>query len=94
MTLRVSTPNSFSKSLKRLKNPSKQEATIAALTLFMQSPHSPKLNFEGLRGRRGFFSIRVDYETRVLLREVEKNVHYEAVAVGNHDLIYESYFRT
>jgi hypothetical protein len=82
------------KYLRRLKNPSKQEATIAALTLFMQSPHSPKLNFEGLRGPRGFFSIRVDYEKRLLLlREVEKNVHYEAVAVGNYDLVYESYFR-
>src|SRR4051812_1781737 len=47
-------------------------------------------------GRRqaGYFSIRVDYETRILLRSTEGDRRYDAVAVGNHDLVYESYFRS
>ena len=94
MTVEVSTPKSFIRYLKRLKNAQKQNASIEAIARFMKSPRDPKLNFERVVGRPGYFSIRVDYETRILLRSTEADRKYDAVAVGNHDLVYQSYFRS
>jgi hypothetical protein len=67
MTVEVSTPKSFIRYLKRLKNPQKQNAAIEAIARFVNSPRDPELNFERVVGRPGYFSIRVDYETRILL---------------------------
>ena len=77
-----------------MKNRQKQNAEIEAIARFMNAPRDPKLNFERVVGRPGYFSIRVDYETRILLRSIEADRKYDAVAVGNHDLVYESYFRS
>jgi hypothetical protein len=94
MTVEVSTPKSFIRYLKRLKNRQKQNACIEAIARFVESPHDPKFNFERVVGMPQYFSIRVDYETRILLRSTEVDRKYDAVAVGNHDLVYESYFRS
>jgi len=76
------------------ESPQKQNASIEAIARFMKSPRDPKLNLERVVGRPGYFSIRVDYETRILLRSIEADRKYDAVAVGNHDLVYQSYFRS
>jgi hypothetical protein len=76
-----------------VEKPQKQNASIEAIVRFMKSPRDPKLNFERVVGRPGYFSFRVDYQTRILLRSTEADRKYEAVAVGNHDLVYESYFK-
>jgi hypothetical protein len=45
-----------------------------------------------VKSRKGYFTIRANFSTRVLLREVTPQ-HYEVAAVGNHDYIYENYFK-
>lgn len=80
----------FRRSLKRLSS-SDAEDTIAALELFMTSPHAKSLNFEKVRSRKAYHTIRANYGIRILLRETAPQA-FEIVAVGNHDYIYESFF--
>lgn len=88
---KVRPANSFTKNLKRL---SKQDAdlVIKAIKLFMTDPYAHSLNFEKVTSRSGYFTIRTSYSIRVLL-EFEGSDTYAAVAVGNHDYIYQSYFK-
>ena len=52
MTVEVSTPKSFIRYLKRLKNPQKQNAAIEAIAKFMKSPR-PETQFRTGRGQAG-----------------------------------------
>lgn len=77
-----------------LKNVSRQEAeaVVDALGMFMQDPKAKPLNFEPVKSRRGYFTIRASYKTRVLLSQ-QADGAFDVVAVGNHDYIYVSYFK-
>jgi hypothetical protein len=93
MSVSVTPTKAFIKYLKRLGNQKKADAAIKRLRLFAENPGARELNFESVKTKRGYFSIRVDYHSRILLREIEAGKSYEAVAVGNHDVVYDNYFR-
>jgi len=88
--MQLTPTGNFKRNLKRL-SVSDAEDTIAALELFMTSPHAKSLNFEKVRSRKGYHTIRANYAIRVLLRETAPQ-QFNIVAVGNHDYIYESFF--
>ncbi|KKX25290.1 hypothetical protein [Rhizobium sp. LC145] len=80
--------------LRDLKGLSKTDAyaVAEAMALFMREPHTRGLNFEKVTSRSGYFTIRGTYSIRVLLFQ-DGREDYSAVAVGNHDYIYASYFK-
>jgi hypothetical protein len=80
----------FRRDLKRL-SASDAEDVITALELFMTSPQAKPLNFEKVRSRKGYHTIRANYSIRILLKESGAR-SFDIVAVGNHDYIYESFF--
>jgi hypothetical protein len=95
MTLgvRVVVTKAFLRDLKRLgKGSSRQDDAIESIEQFIKNPWLPKLNFESIKSQKGYYSIRASYQDRILLRAVKQG-EYDAVAIGNHDYIYESYFR-
>jgi hypothetical protein len=81
----------FEKDLKRLSK-SDAEQAIEAIEIFVIEPTTRVLNFEKVRNRAGYFTIRANFKIRILLRQIGVD-EYEAAAIGNHDYIYESYFR-
>lgn len=87
----VTPTQAFLKGLTRLSSENK-EAAIIALALFLSAPATRALKFERVRSRKGYWTIRSTYSDRILLRETNPG-HYEAVAVGNHDFVYRTYFR-
>jgi len=89
--MQVTTTGAFLRLLKRLST-ADAEDTTAALELFLANPQTKSLNFERVRSRKGYFTIRSNYSIRILLRQSGPQ-EFEVVAVGNHDYIYESYFR-
>lgn len=80
--------------LRNLKKLSKSDAadTIAALETFVVDHKARSLNFEPVKSRPGYFTIRSNYGVRVILRQTAQN-EFDIVAVGNHDFVYVSYFR-
>jgi hypothetical protein len=89
--MQVTPTGAFLRSRKKL-SVSDAEDTTSALELFLVDPQAKALNFEKVKSRKGYFTIRANFSTRVLLREVTPQ-HYEVAAVGNHDYIYENYFK-
>lgn len=89
--MRVVTTKPFTRDLKKLAR-SDAEAVIDALALFMREPQAKSLNFEKVTSRVGYFTVRGTYAIRVLLYQQERDL-FDAVAVGNHDYIYASYFK-
>jgi hypothetical protein len=89
--MRLTTSKPFLRDLKRLSSQD-SSAVIAAVKLFMEDPTARALNFEKVTGRSGFFTIRSSYSVRILMEQIDRE-RYEAVAVGNHDYIYASYFK-
>ena len=92
MTTEVTPTKAFLKDMKRLGDEFRQEQVFDAIGRFIENPRSPGLNFEQIRSKTGYFSIRANYHDRILLRETGP-WKYDAVAIGNHDYIYGSYFR-
>jgi hypothetical protein len=92
MTTKVTPTGAFRRDLKRLGKGARQNDAIAAIELFVENPHSASLNFEPIRSQKGYYSIRTNYHDRLILRMLRPS-EYEAVAVGNHDYLYVSYFR-
>jgi hypothetical protein len=89
--MNVRPTNPFLRNLKRL--PEQDALAVAqALELFASDPHAPSLNFEKVTRRKGFFTIRGNYSIRILLQKTATDA-YDAVAVGNHDYVYASYFK-
>lgn len=88
--MRVRPTGAFLRSLKRLSKSDAEDAT-SALERFLVDPQQKSLNFERVKSRKGYFTIRANYSIRVLLRQVAPQ-EFEIVAVGNHDYIYERYF--
>jgi hypothetical protein len=90
--VRVIPTNAYIRDLKRLANADRQKSAKDAVVLCQQNHKDQRLRFEALKHRSGFFSIRSTYNDRILLKKVEDGI-YEAVAIGNHDFIYGTYFR-
>jgi hypothetical protein len=89
--VQVTPTGAFLRSRKKL-SVSDAEDTASALELFLADPQAKSLNFEKVKSRKGYFTIRANFSTRLLPREVTSQ-HYEVAAVGNHDYIYENYFK-
>jgi len=89
--MNVSIAKAFGRDLRRLSKSDSVDA-IVALELFLENPKARELNFERVRSKDGYFTIRANYSSRILLRRLALD-HYEAVAVGNHDYVYASYFK-
>jgi hypothetical protein len=89
--MRVTPTGAFLRNLKKL---SKSDAndTITALELFTADHKAKTLNFEPVKSRRGYYTIRSNYSVRVLLRQ-NGEAEFDVVAVGNHDFVYASYFK-
>jgi hypothetical protein len=92
MTIKVTPTRAFLRDLKRLGKGARRDDAIAAIEMFIQNPHAAGLNFESIRSQKGYYSIRANYHDRLVLRMINQS-EYEAVAVGNHDYVYISYFR-
>jgi hypothetical protein len=88
--MQVTPTRAFLRSLKRLST-SDAEDTASALELFVKNPDTKSLNFERVRSRKGYFTIRSNYSIRILLKQTNHQ-EFEIVAVGNHDYIYERHF--
>lgn len=89
MLIRPTKP--FERDLKGLSHEDRA-AVISALTEFMQNRRAKKLNFEQVRSRRDYYTIRATYKVRILLQQCEADV-FDIVAVGNHDYVYKSHAR-
>lgn len=91
MPMTVAPTGAFLRSLKKLSKTDASD-TIAALELFVCDHRAQPLNFEPVKSRAGYFTIRSNYKVRVLLRQTLPET-FEIVAVGGHDYVYASYFR-
>jgi hypothetical protein len=80
----------FQRCLKRLSR-ADAEDTLAALKRFVVNRNDKSLNFEKLRSRPGYYTIRSNYSVRVLLKSTGPD-SFDIVIVGNHDYVYERYF--
>ena len=81
--MRVVPTSAFLHTLKKL--PKKDaEAVIIALEKFASGERAPQLNFENVRHRPGYHTIRATIKTRILLKKTSKDA-FDVVAVGNHD---------
>jgi len=89
--MRITPSGAFRRDLRRLDR-SVAEDVIQALELFCSDHKAKALNFETVRSRKGYFTIRANYSVRILLRLTAPS-EFDVVAVGNHDYIYASYFR-
>lgn len=89
--MQVTPTGAFLRALKRLSK-ADAEDTASALELFLLNPSAKRLNFERVKSRKGYFTIRSNYSVRILLKET-KPQEFEIVAVGNHDYIYARYFQ-
>lgn len=89
--MKVEVTRRFEKDLKRLLKSDAAQA-VDSLKLFIDHPTDPSLNFERVINRTGYFSIRATFKIRILLHLTAVD-EYDAVAIGNHDYIYKSYFR-
>jgi hypothetical protein len=90
--MQVTPTGAFLRSHKKLSASDAEDVT-SALELFLANPQARSLNFEKVRSRKGYFTIRANFSVRILLRQTAVQ-NYEIAAVGNHDYIYESYFKS
>jgi hypothetical protein len=88
--MQVTPTGAFLRSLKRLSK-SDAEDTASASELFVVTPDAKSLNFERVKSRKGYFTIRSNYSFRILLIQTAPQA-FEIGAVGNHDYIYERFF--
>jgi len=79
----------YSKSLAKIGEPIASRAA-EAIKRFYKAPNSPGLNFEAIKDRPGFFTIRVGRNFRILLKaEEDKDGPYYLLAdIGPHDDTY------
>lgn len=62
----------------------------AALSKFVSNPHQHSLNFEKVKGRADYHTIRVNGGDRLVLRKTGKD-SYDVIDFGSHTYIYNSY---
>jgi hypothetical protein len=87
--IRLKPSDQFLKSRGKIGEPIASRAETA-ISKFYAAPTSPGLNFEAVKGRPGFFTIRVNRNFRILLKEEEDNEgpYYLLADIGSHDDIY------
>ena len=85
--MKLSLTRAFERDLLRLSQQDR-EATIKSLELFIVKPESRGLNFEHVRARKSYCTIRATRGVRILLRQVGGK-DFEVVGVGSHDYIYD-----
>lgn len=87
MRLRVA--DRFRKSLKAL-DPTLQKQALAALDKLQTAPARKGLNLEKLRGHDNLYTIRVNRNFRVLLRQEfdDDGELFTLLSVGPHDVTY------
>jgi hypothetical protein len=88
--MRLTPTGNFRRNLKRLSSDDAEDV-IAALERFMTAPDAKSLNFERVKSRKNYDTIRANYAVRILLKQTDAQA-FDIVAVGNHDYIYESFF--
>ena len=79
----------FRKSLAKLGEPMASRA-LKALEKLHTAHNSPGLNFEAFKNRPGFFTIRVDRNFRILLKQEtdEDGPYFLLVDIADHDDTY------
>ena len=84
---RVEIARRFIKAFRRLSPPIQKAAEKALVTL-IERPESKGLNLEPLTGMKGFYSIRVNLNYRILLqrREDDDGEFFSAEDVDTHDI--------
>lgn len=92
MATKVAPTDAFVRDVKRLKDPVRKKKANDALVLFIQNKRHSGLNFERVKSKSEYFTIRCDRSDRILLLKLSED-NYQAVAVGNHDYIYHGYFK-
>jgi hypothetical protein len=87
----------YEKSVKKLKDPRRQLAAMAAVERFIAAPDHPSLNFERVTGTEDCWSIRATSGDRVILRrrivsspDGNESEIFDLLEVGSHD-IYRRY---
>lgn len=87
--IRLKPSEQFLKSLAKLGEPIASRAENA-IRKFYAAPKSPGLNFEAIKGRSGFFTIRVNRNFRILLKTEEdsEGSYYLLADIGSHDDTY------
>ena len=77
----------FLKALRKVDERTRESAQ-RALSNFLRDPGYPSLNFELLRGSKGVWSIRVNDNFRILLRESEdeEGTYFVATHLAKHDI--------
>jgi hypothetical protein len=88
MTIRLVAAKSFERDIKKIRDRHRRDSAQAALITFCENPKSRGLNFESIKGKSGYYTIRANYHDRILLRQINRS-EYEMVAVRNHDYIYK-----
>jgi Txe/YoeB family toxin of Txe-Axe toxin-antitoxin module len=75
----------FKKDFRKYQN--LRSAIIKSLKLLMVQADRTSINLEPLEGRPGYWSIRVNYHIRILLRalEDEDGPYFLATDIGNHE---------
>lgn len=89
--MQVTPTGAFLRSLKRLSKTDAEDC-ISAIALFIEQPQAKSLNFERVKSRLGYFTIRANYSVRILLKATAPDC-YDIVVVGNHDYVYVRYFK-
>ncbi len=89
--MQIKLTKAFQRNHKRLSKKHKEDTT-QALELFIDDTNNRRLNFEAVKSRIGYFTIRANYSLRILLKETADD-SFDVVAVGNHDFIYARYFK-
>jgi hypothetical protein len=87
--VRIKPSRSFIKSLAKLGEPLGSR-TRKALARFQTAPRSPGLNFEAVKNRKRYFTIRVNRNFRIVLRqeEDENGPYFLLIEVAPHDDAY------
>lgn len=87
--VRIQLSTRFIKSRGKLGNPIAERADKALLK-FVQAPNSPGLNFEKFQNMPGYFTIRVNRNFRILLKEESdsEGVYYVVADLADHDDTY------
>lgn len=87
--VRTKPSDRFRKSLGKLGEPLATRAR-KALKKFHDAPKSPGLNFEAVKNRSGYFTIRVERNFRIMLKaETDKEgPYFLLVDIADHDDTY------
>ena len=87
--VRIRPSSRYLKSLQKIGKPLSTRAEKAVEKL-QRTPDLPGLNFESYKGKPGHFTIRVERNFRIVLREEhdEVGLYYRLVDVDDHDNTY------